>query len=70
MCDGFDPSDYSLLPPIYVRVVSRWLSIAMSLTVWGCQVFYTVPAIRQVIPRGNPVGWSHVHIVSQSGSSK
>ena len=26
MCEGCDPSDHSLLPPIDVRVVSRWLS--------------------------------------------
>ena len=33
--EGFDLSDHCLLPPIDVRAVSRWLSIAMSLTVWG-----------------------------------
>ena len=32
MCEGFDPLDHSLLPSIDVRVVSRWLSLAMSLT--------------------------------------
>ena len=32
MCEGFDHSDHSFLPPIDVRVFSRWLSLAMSLT--------------------------------------
>ena len=49
-------------PPIDVEVVARCFKKSYQ--------SLTVPAIRQVIPRGNLVGWSHVHIVSKSGSCK
>ena len=41
------------------------LMLKLSPDVLSKAISLTVPAVRQVIPRGNLVGWSHVHIVSK-----